>query len=619
MKGAQGHRLFCSAPVAGLLAAVLLSVSAAPAASPIRFSGELGGLVTDPAGNPQPGAIVLLFNKQDRLLLRSATDVAGHFAFSELLPDLYNIQVSLASFLPAAKDRILIRPGMRSLLEINLSRVFSSIQLVSTVPAPGGLMNDNWKWTLRTGTSARPILRLLPVINRPDPGQRDTGRDTGLSSDPGRPSVFTDSRGLIKISASDGAPISSDGQADLGTQFAFATSVYGGNHLAVAGDVGGSSFGSSSAAFRTSYSREFAGGVKPEISVTMRQFFVPMRVGQSLIGSPAGSAGNDGPLPALRTLGISFGDKTQISDALQAEYGFEMNDVSFIGRMHYFSPWARLNYSLPHGKLDLTWTSGNARPELGVAATDSNANLQRDLTALSLMPRVSLFEGRAKVQRADDYEIGLTQRFGSREYRVSGYHEHVANAALTIASPEAGLFPGDLLPDMISNTAVFDFGRFDTFGYAASVTQDLGDNYKVTLVYGSLGVLSARPGEVIESADDLRRAMQTSRREAVTLRASGSVKCIGLRFVTSYQWTDRRAAMPGPSVSTQSARPDPGFNILFRQPMPSIPGVKGRLEASAELRNLLAQGYLAMATPGGEQLLLVNTPRSFRGGLSFVF
>jgi hypothetical protein len=43
------------------------------------------------------------------------------------------------------------------------------------------------------------------------------------------------------------------------------------------------------------------------------------------------------------------------------------------------------------------------------------------------------------------------------------------------------------------------------------------------------------------------------------------------------------------------------------------------MEASAELRNLLAQGYLPLTTPGGESVLLVNTPRSIRGALAFVF
>jgi hypothetical protein len=58
---------------------------------------------------------------------------------------------------------------------------------------------------------------------------------------------------------------------------------------------------------------------------------------------------------------------------------------------------------------------------------------------------------------------------------------------------------------------------------------------------------------------------------------------------------------------------------MVRQPMPAIPRMPWRMEASAELRNLLAQGYLPMTTSGGNQFLLINMPRSIRGGLAFVF
>jgi len=590
----------------------LLILSSAHAGSPIRFSGELGGLVTDVAGKPQPGAVVLLFNRQDRLLQRSATDALGTFAFGDLLPDSYSLRVSLSSFVPAIKDRIQIKPGMRSLLDVSLSRVFSSVQLVSTTPVSGGLMSDSWKWALRADSSLRPILRFLPVQ-----------QPSNASSSPGVSAIFTDSRGLVRISASDGATVSSDGQADLGTQFAFATSVFGGNHLKMAGDVGYSSGSSApSAAIRTTYSRELATGDKPEVSVTMRQVFVPVRVGQTP-GSSQG-ASNDGPLPALRTLGVSFDDKKQISDSLRLEYGFAFDSVSFLDTLHYFSPYGKLTYALPRGTVDFTWTSGNARPELGMGMSDPGADLQRELAAVAELPRVTLMDDHARVQRGDDFDVGFSQRFGSREYRVSGYHERVSNTTLAVASSQSGLFPGDLLPDLFSNSSLFNMGKFDTFGYTASVTQDLGENYKVTLIYGSLGVLSPRgsgqSSEIsIDNGDDLRRIMETGHRPALTLRASGTVKATGTRLVASYQWTDYQSAVPGPEFSTESARPEPGLNVSVRQPMPSIPRMPWRMEASAELRNLLAQGYLPLRTSSGDQFLLINTPRSIRGGIAFVF
>jgi hypothetical protein len=577
----------------------------AQGAAPVRFSGELGGLVTDIAGKPQPGAVVLLYNRQDVLLQRSATDALGSFAFGELLPDLYSVNVSLSRFVPAIKERIQIKPGMRSLLEINLSRVFSSVQVVSTTPVSGSLMSDSWKWALRADSVTRPVLRILPAQQQ-------------RTDAPGEPShIFSDSRGMVRISASDGASVASDGQADLGTQFAFATSVYGGNHLQVAGDVGyapGST--APSTAIRTTYSRELVEGVKPEVSVTMRQFFVPLRVGQSLIGSPQG----DGPLPALRTVGMSYDDKTQLTDSLQMEYGFAFDNVSFLDSLHYFSPYGKLIYALPRGKVDLTWTSGNARPELGLAPGDGGADLQRDLAALAALPRVTLMDGHAKVQRGDDFELGISQRYGSREYRLAGYHERVLNTTLTLASADAAIFPGDQMPDLFSNSSLFNIGRFDSYGYTASVTQDLGDNYKVTLMYGSEGVLSPRTGETaINTADDLRKTIVAGNRPAVTLRVSGGFKATGTRVVASYQWTDYQSATPGPLFSTESARPEPGLNVIVRQPMPVIPRMPWRMEASAELRNLLAQGYLPLVTSGGDRFLLLNTPRTIRGGIAFVF
>jgi hypothetical protein len=637
MRGAKAIRAAHSAaPAAGslpllcvsLLAVFLLSVSSAQAAPPVRFSGELGGLVTDVAGKPQPGAVVLLFNRQDRLLQRSATDALGSFAFGDLLPDVYSVHVSFSSFVPAIKERIQIKPGMRSLLEVNLSRVFSSVQLVSMAPVSGSLMSDSWKWALRADSSMRPILRFLPVqpVNSPSESSASSPSSSGTS-------FFADSRGLVRISASDGATVSSDGEADLGTQFAFATSVYGGNFLHLAGDVGyapGST--APSAAIRTTWSRDLPTGDKPEVSVTMRQIFVPLRVGQGVIGNAQnGSAQNDN-LPALRTLGVSFENRKEISDSLQMEYGFAYDNVSFLDTLHYFSPWAKFTYAVPRGKVDFTWTSGNPRPELsmgssseaGVDLSAPSADLQRELAAVDVLPRVTLIDNRAKVQRGDDFELGFSQRVGSREYRVSGYHESVSNTTLTISSTEPGLFSGDLVPDLFSNSSLFNMGRFDTFGYAASVTQDLGDNLNMALIYGSQGVLSLRNSEggadvSIDTADDLRKVMEASHRGALTMRVSGTLKATGTRVVASYQWTDYRSATPGPMFSTESPRLEPGLNVVVRQPVPAIPRVPWRMEASAELNNLLAQGYLPLMTSGGNQFLLINTPRMIRGGIAFVF
>jgi hypothetical protein len=58
---------------------------------------------------------------------------------------------------------------------------------------------------------------------------------------------------------------------------------------------------------------------------------------------------------------------------------------------------------------------------------------------------------------------------------------------------------------------------------------------------------------------------------------------------------------------------------MVRQPLPGFLGFGGRLELTAEVRNLLAQGYVPVTTADGRTLLLVQAPRALRGGVSFVF
>ena len=79
---------------------------------------------------------------------------------------------------------------------------------------------------------------------------------------------------------------------------------------------------------------------------------------------------------------------------------------------------------------------------------------------------------------------------------------------------------------------------------------------------------------------------------------------------------DERWVDPGNLYSTRENRPLPGLNVYIRQP---IPGFGHRIEVTADLRNLLAQGYLGLNTAQNQRVLLVENPRSIRGGLSFIF
>ena len=70
---------------------------------------------------------------------------------------------------------------------------------------------------------------------------------------------------------------------------------------------------------------------------------------------------------------------------------------------------------------------------------------------------------------------------------------------------------------------------------------------------------------------------------------------------------------------TQNNIVSPGLNVGFQQPIPSLFGLPGHLELTADLRNLLAQGYIPVGANGANQILVVQAPRAIRGGLNFTF
>jgi hypothetical protein len=554
-------------------------------------------------GIPQMGAIVLLYNRQDRVYGKAQTNDLGQFKFLGLFPDLYSVKVTLATFVPALKKNILVQPGMRSVLNVNLNTLFSTIQLAYPSVESGSLMSDEWKWVLRTASSTRPVLRFAA-----DPL-------AGNRASSARSAMFSDTRGILRVSAGDGPLVTGIGnEADLGTAFALATSLYGANMLQVSGNVGyGSQTGVPTAAFRTSYSRDVAGG-SPEVSLTMRQLYLPGRLGAALTGT-------DSALPILRSMSAAFNDRTEITEDVALQYGFTLDSVSFFDRLNYFSPYARLSYRAgKNSEVDFAYTNGNGRPDLAGAASQ-DADLQRDLSTLGLFPRISLMGGRPKIQRGEEFELTYSLKARSRTYQVSAYHESMTNAALSLVAPAGMYGGGDILPDLFSGNSIFNAGNFSSAGYTAAVTQNLGEHLSATLMYGSMGALTAENRELVSnSPDELRSMIRSGRKGAATTRVSAASPWTGTHMIASYQWTDsHRWAMPGHLYSTQAGGPMPGLNVYIRQPIPGFSMLPWRMEATADLRNMLAQGYLPLAMVGGQRVLLVETPRSFRGGLSFIF
>ena len=566
-----------------------------------KLTGTILGNVRNSTGIHQMGATVSLYNRYEKLVRQVMTNDKGGFYFDGLSPDAYSVRVALSSFVPALKRGIAVQAGVDRVLNVNLTSIFSSIEVVYEAPG-GALMTDDWKWALRTAIATRPVLRALPQLG-------------GVSTSRRQANLFTDTKGLVNVSAGDPASSASMGssgtQTDLGTAFAIATSIYGRNQVQLSGNLGMVPHsGLPATGFRTTYKRTGSGGSSPEITITARQLYLPNR-------GPVGGV----DVPALRTLSTSMIDRIDLSEAIRLEYGFSLDSVAFIERLNYFSPFARLSLSLGDlGMLQAGFSSGAPPTDLYHQSghTEGEPELRRDLAALAILPRVSLRNGRSRIQRAQNFELSYQKEIGKTSIAAAVFRESVANATVNLQGPE-GLFVGDVLPDIGSRATVFNVGNFRRAGFMASVTQRLGDYVEASIATGRGGAITADQ-QVLqdESSDGLRSVLQSRNRTWASARVTVTAPKAGTRISSSYGWTDYTAMMPGHLYLTQRALPETGFNLSVRQPLPAISGIPGRIELTGEMRNMLAQGYMPLQL-GGRRILLIQSPRAVRGGLSFIF
>lgn len=582
--------------LAGVLCLAHASTSTARAGSILPLSGSILGEVKSVAGIAEMGAKVLLYDRHDQLVRQVLTNEQGRFGFAALVPDVYSIRVTLASFVPAMRRNISVSAGTENLLQINLSGIFSTVDILSSA-AHGTLMGDDWKWVLRASPSTRPILRFLPA-------------SSSSSSSSSRPfeDMFSQTEGIVKVSAGDSDSASGPSQQDLGTAFALATSIYGKSRLAFSGNVGYGTNGSLPAAgFLTTYSRTSdSGGSNPEITLAVRQMYLPVR-------------GDSGPMLRSATLGVY--DHLDILDSLHLEYGFNYESVTFLEHLNYISPFARATYNFgPNSSLRFAFSSGTAPGQLLARNVEASDTLSQDLAALAMAPRVSLMDAHAQVERRESFEASYQYVAGSRTYSAGIYREAVSNAAFLLSGSSDFLPSTDLLAQLGSASQVFNAGRYQRTGYSAGMTQSLGDHFDMAVAAGRTGALLAGSNSAPD-ADALRGAISVKQRTWLSARVSRTLPVTGTRVVSSYGWTDFRTLMPAHLSMTDQTTQDQGWNIYIRQPLPSLPGMFGsfgRFEATAELRNLLAQGYLPIIV-NDQRAVLTNSPRAVRGGLSFIF
>jgi hypothetical protein len=569
----------------------------------LPVTGNVFGSVLDPSGAPQMGATIQLFNKFERLIAKGSTQADGRFAFAGLPADSYSVRVWANNYLPVTSAEIAVRAGLTSMLQIHLATLFSSVEVAYTVPTGG--MSSDWKWVLRSSLATRPVTRLLGAVPDPD--------ETVL-----RPRIFSGTHAMVSVSGGDSSLIDSDSAlSDLGTGFVLSTNILGKNQVQVGGNYAqNAGFGPAAMSLCAIYSREPDGGFRetPEVTLTVSQF--------SLAGGQNGPAESGGQLPQVRAISLSVYQTLDPSENVHLEYGMTGESVDYVQHTSRVSPFARVTVAAGRvGDVIASYSDGGRPDELS-AHLPGNSATREDLpssdisaaaSTLSRLPQLSYANGRLELQRTHSYELGYRKDAGSRTFALSGFYEQVSNGRVNVSGDTSGIELGDLLSDGVSTTAIYNMGRYSRKGLVGSIDQRFNDFLDVMVSYGRMGGFTADP------AATQGEFLQQKLHSVASANLNARLPKAGTKLSAGYGWMDDGAVIPRHVFTTQNTYISPGFDVVVRQPLPSLFGMPGRLELTADLRNLLAQGYLPIGAPGGHSMLVVQSPRAVRGGLNFIF
>lgn len=560
----------------GWVAAVILCVAAPAHAGP--GYGKLSGVVVDPSGTPQMGATVwvLAEGAGASSALELLTNQRGQFATGGLLPGLYTVRVTLAGFLPTLQQHVRISSNLTTLLKLQVDSLFASLDRLRRSPQPPA-DSDEWKWVLRTSAATRPVLQWVDgeVVSDGQPSASETVRQR-------------QPRGRLELTSGARRPGSVSNLADSpATAFSYDQKIGRTGRLLIAGQV--SYEHSAAAGFATTWLPGGSRDSGPQTTVVLRQ-------------SKLGPAG-----PTFRGLRMEHASELALGNHFTLHYGAE----------YILAGLGSTTSSLrPRGELDFN-VSPNWRASVLVAARPWNSDdlraneLQSVLTELDTFPALLWRNGHPVLEGGWHEELAFERKLGAHSsLQGAAFRDRARNVAVfgrgAIANP-------DFFQDYFSDAFLYDGGPSTSWGARLAYRQKFFDDLDVVAVYAWAGALALED----PAASVMRDALQTRYRHSLAARVSGRLPRVRTQMAASYKW------LSGPVVSRQDIfgeatyQLDPYLSLSIRQPLPGFL-MNGKWEALADIRNLLAQGYVPVNSRDG-RILLVPAFRSFRGGVSFQF
>jgi len=316
--------------------------------------------------------------------------------------------------------------------------------------------------------------------------------------------------------------------------------------------------------------------------------------------------GPDGP--TFRGVRMSHDDQFAIGDRVSVRYGAEYLFADFDGATSALRPRGEVAVQLSPGwQIDAAIVT-----EPWQSASISGDALQSTLNTFDAFPTLLIRDGRPILADGLHEELAVKHAVNKHaEVTAAVFHDRSSHTAIIGRGGPSG---ADFLQDYFSQAFAYDGGETASTGARVAYQQSLTDALKATLIYAYAGALA--PNDDSDASGTLRDDLTTRYRQSLAASVAATVPHTGTKFSASYKWLSAPTVSSLDPYGESLYHMDPYLSMQIRQPLPSV--FPGHMEVQANVGNLLAQGYVPVATGDG-YVLLVPSYRYFRGGLSLQF
>jgi hypothetical protein len=555
------------------------------------------GVVRNDDGSPLVGATISIFREDwvEEALLTTKTGADGRFSLKDLLPGRYIISVIMSGYKPLSKS--LVTP----LNKLPLFLVLSSM-------TSGEEAEENWnvKNVLRASRDKELIFRAKEgeAGDTPEPRVLKEGDD-----------LSTVRGGSVQITTNQ--PLGSLGYNVLpgsvgggfSTKFAYVEPLGSNSSYIITGTLS-TGFDSQ---YRLSNLLNYQMGNEHNLQFNLD--YAKMGVKQRAIHDLADANPEEFEDEILQTIEpiqhISLGiqDAFQISEPLTMVYGFDIN-YSTVGQGNTFiSPRFQV-YFTPTEDFSFRFMMNNQRQ------TDENTiRLPEGQMVTTHSPfNIAKLGKDTFVTRSGHMEMGLSFLLDDRtDVEISTFLDRVTGTGYPfvaiLKNPGASNLEYALIPDEFNDSHGFRFRMTRQWTRFISTS--------VLYIYGS-GTEVDESGDMFTTLNDWAGSLKKRFFNTFSTSFNASIPETGTDISTVYRHTTGDSLLPMDPYSNYRNLDNDSLSVFVRQSIPLFSTSLGKWEAILDIRNILNQGVSVYQTPTGD-LILVRSPRSFRGGISFRF